>query len=252
MTGFRPVKTKRTSESILEQIKTLIIEGQLAPGDKLLTERELSERLQVSRASVREALSALNLAGILEIRHGEGIYIKRPAANAIIEPLAFILLLEKDKLQNILEVRKALEVEAVGLACERRDEDDLERIAALVRAMEADLPEAREAERLDLELHLALVRAGKNPLITSLMSTMQEIMGQTLRVTRALWLSATAGTARRLFEEHRDIYRAVRERDKERARDIMYKHLWRVEVELARLEKANRGAGGDDGAGAKG
>ncbi|OAT81655.1 FadR/GntR family transcriptional regulator [Desulfotomaculum copahuensis] len=240
MTGFKPVKTKRTSESILEQIKNLIIEGQLVPGDKLLTERELSERLQVSRASVREALSALNLAGILEIRHGEGIYVKRPAANSVIEPLAFILLLEKDKLQNILEVRKALEVEAVGLACERRDEQDLKRIGELVAAMEADLPETRDAERLDLEFHLALAQAGKNPLLIRLMNTMQEIMGQTLRVTRALWMSATAGTARRLFEEHRDIFRAVTGRDKEKARDIMYKHLWKVEVELARLHRMRK------------
>lgn len=247
MTGFKPVKTKRTSESILEQIKNLIIEGQLAPGDKLLTERELSERLQVSRASVREALSALNLAGILEIRHGEGIYVKRPAVNSVIEPLTFILLLEKDKLQNILEVRKALEVEAVGLAAERRDERDLKRVATLVEDMEVDLPETKDAERLDLEFHLALVQAGKNPLLIRLMNTMQEIMGQTLRVTRALWMSATAGTARRLFEEHREIYQAVAGRDKEKARDIMYKHLWKVEVELARLQRVRKEQEAGDG-----
>ncbi|HHW44948.1 FCD domain-containing protein [Desulfofundulus thermobenzoicus] len=236
MTGFKPVKTKRTSESILEQIKQLIIEGQLSPGDKLLTERELSVRLQVSRASVREALSALNLAGILEIRHGEGIYVKRPGPNAVIEPLAFLLLLEKDKLQNILEVRKALEVEAAGLAAERCPADLLQEMKKVVEEMEEDLLSGgARAEELDLRLHLTVAQASRNPLLSRLMNTVQETMNQTLRVTRALWLSATAGTTRRLFEEHREIYLAIADRDKERARDIMYRHLWKVEVELARV-----------------
>ncbi len=235
MTEFRPVKTKRTSESILEQIKKLIIEGQLAPGDKLLTERELSERLQVSRASVREALSALNLAGILEIKHGEGIYIKRPGPDSIIEPLTFILLLEKDKLQNILEVRKALEVEAAGLAAERCPPELLEELKKVVEEMEEDLPAGKKAEQLDLSFHLTLAQASQNPLLSRLMNTVQEIIGQTLKVTRALWLSATSGTTRRLFEEHRDIYLAVAARDRARARELMYRHLWKVEVELARV-----------------
>ncbi|MGO0122622.1 FadR/GntR family transcriptional regulator [Desulfothermobacter acidiphilus] len=231
------MKTRRTSESILEQIKTLILEGQLVPGDKLLTERELSEKLQVSRASVREALSALNLAGILEIKHGEGIYIKRPEANAVIEPLVFILLLEKDKVQNILEVRKALEVEAAGLAAERCSPELLRELEQIIEEMEVILPqgEGEKAAQLDLRFHLTLVRASGNPLIGSLMSTIQEIIGQTLRVTRALWLSATAGTTQRLFEEHREIFLAVAAHDKVRARDLMYQHLWKVEVELTRL-----------------
>ncbi|MBE3587124.1 MAG: FadR family transcriptional regulator [Thermoanaerobacteraceae bacterium] len=242
MTGFKPVKTKRTSESILEQIKQLIIEGQLSPGDKLLTERELSVRLQVSRASVREALSALNLAGILEIRHGEGIYVKRPAPNAVIEPLAFLLLLEKDKLQNILEVRKALEVEAAGLAAERCPADLLQEMKKVVEEMEEDLLSGgARAEELDLRLHLTVAQASRNPLLSRLMNTVQETMNQTLRVTRALWLSATAGTTRRLFEEHREIYLAIAGRDKERARDIMYRHLWKVEVELARVNLTKHG-----------
>ncbi|MGB9825645.1 MAG: FadR/GntR family transcriptional regulator, partial [Desulfofundulus sp.] len=200
MTEFKPIKNKRISESILEQIKKLIIEGQLAPGDKLLTERELSEKLQVSRASVREALSALTLAGILEVKHGEGIYIKRSRPNTVIEPLSFILLLEKDKLQNILEVRKALEVEAAGLAAERCTPGMLQELKTVVEEMEEDLSSGEKAEQLDLRFHLTLAQASQNPLLSRLMNTVQETISQTLRVTRALWLSATSGTTRRLFE----------------------------------------------------
>jgi len=229
---IKPIKNKRTTEIILEQIKSLIIDGQLVPGDKFLTESELTERFQVSRTSVREALAALSLTGILEIRQGEGIFVKSASPNSVIEPLSFILLLEKNQLQNILEVRKALEVEAAGLAAERRDEEDLAHLKSIVEQMEEDLPEAKRSEQLDLDFHLALARASKNPLLNRLMNTVQEIMGQTLQVTRALWMAATAGTTHRLFEEHCDIYGAIKSQDSEKARKLTYEHLQKVELEL--------------------
>lgn len=231
---IKPIKSKRTTEIILEQIKSLIVNGQLTVGDRLLTEHELAERFQVSRTSVREALAALSLTGILEIRQGGGIFVKTSPSNAVIEPLSFILLLEKGKLQNILEVRKALEVEAVGLATERRDEEDLACLKSLIEQMEEDLPEARRSEELDLRFHLTLGKASKNPLLDRLMNTVQEIMGQTLQVTRALWLSATEGTTRRLFEEHRSIYEMIRDQNTDKARELTYEHLRKVEVELGK------------------
>ncbi|WP_425806300.1 FadR/GntR family transcriptional regulator [Desulfitobacterium sp. Sab5] len=234
---LKPIKSKRTTEIILEQIKALIINGELVPGDKLLTENELAESFQVSRTSVREALAALSLTGILEVRQGEGIFVKSASPNSVIEPLSFILLLEKNELQNILEVRKALEVEAAGLASERRDEGDLAQFKRLIEQMEKDLPKAENSEKLDLEFHLTLARASKNPLLNRMMNTVQEIMGQTLRVTRALWIAATAGTAQRLFEEHQEIYEAIASRDSEKARKITYEHLRKVELELVKLAK---------------
>lgn len=232
---LKPVKTKRTSETILEQIKDLLISGQIGPGDKLLTERELAERMRVSRASVREALAALSLSGVIEVRHGEGIYIKRPEENAIIEPLAFLMLLEKDDVQHILEVRKALEVEAAGLAAERAQEEDLSRIKAAIARMEEDLQVGNSGEESDLLFHFAIAEASHNPLLIRLMNTVHETMRQTLKITRQLWLSATQGTAHRLFEEHCQIYEAITNRDKELARTLMYQHLVKVEIELARF-----------------
>lgn len=231
---IKPIKNKRTTEIILEQIKSLIIRGELNPGDRLLTENELAERFQVSRTSVREALAALSLTGILEIRQGGGIFVKANPSNAIIEPLSFILLLEKNKLQNILEVRKALEVEAAGLAALRRKEEDLVILENLVKQMEEDLPDAKMSESLDLKFHLTLARASDNPLLDRMMNTVQEIMGQTLNVTRALWISATEGTTTRLFEEHRSIYEMIREQNEEMARYLTFEHLRKVESELSK------------------
>lgn len=230
---IKPIKSKRTTEIILDQIKSFMIRGHLKPGDKLPTEMELAEKFEVSRTSVREALSALSLTGILEIRQGEGIFVKRSPSNAVIEPLSFILLLEKDQLQNILEVRKALEIEAADLAAQRRDKDDLNSIRAAVEAMEKDLPEAVNSENIDLSFHLALAKASKNPLLDRLMNTVQEIISQTLHVTRALWLNS--GSTQRLYEEHKEIYLAIAAKDQVTARQLMYEHLIKVDRELKRL-----------------
>ncbi|HHV65969.1 MAG TPA: FadR family transcriptional regulator [Peptococcaceae bacterium] len=232
---IKPIKSRRTTEIILEQIKTFIIQGHLNPGDKLPTEMELADKFQVSRTSVREALSALSLTGILEIRQGEGIFVKKSPSNAVIEPLSFIFLLEKNQLQNILEVRKALEIEAADLAAQRRDQEDLEAMLSLIEKMEKDLPEAKNSENIDLSFHLSIAKASKNPLLDRLMNTVQEIISQTLHVTRALWLHS--GSTERLFEEHKEIYLAIAAEDNAKARQLMYEHLVKIEKELKKLRE---------------
>lgn len=86
---FKQVKTKKIYEEVIEQIKKLIIDGKLQPGDKLLSERELAEKLGVSRASVREAFSALEIMGIITIRAGEGSFVRQVSYEGMLEPLSF-------------------------------------------------------------------------------------------------------------------------------------------------------------------
>ena len=237
---LEPVRAKRNFETILEQIKALILSGDLSPGDKLLTERELAQRLEVSRTSVREVLSALNLAGILEIRPGEGIYVKRVAEGSVIEPLSLIMLLERDEVRHLLEVRKALEVEAAGLAAERYTGEDMTKMEAALAAMDDDVRHGNTGERADLQFHLAIACSSHNPLLIRLMSTIHDTMNQTLKTTRQLWMSSTAGTPLRLFEEHKLICGAIRDRVKQKARELMYQHLWKVEIGLERITKARK------------
>lgn len=234
---FMPVRTKRAAETIIEQIKELILTGELQPGDRLLSERELAEKLQVSRASVREALSALNMAGVLEIKHGEGIYLRKAGSGGVIEPLSILMLLERNKIKNILEVRKALEVESAGLAAERHMAVELNGMKKALEEMEEDLITGNSGEEADLRFHFAIAECTGNPLLIRLMSTIHEAMKQTLHATRKLWIDSTSSTTRRLFEEHRDIYGAISSRDKEKARELMYQHLFKVERELERVHK---------------
>ncbi len=237
---LRPIRTKKIYEEIVDQIKALISAGNLKPGDRLPSERDLADLLQVSRTSLREALCALDMAGVIEIKSGEGAYVRMPGSTGVIEPLALVFAMEKYRVREILEVRKALEVESAGLAAERAGEADLEKMDDLIARMEEDLRLGNTGEEADLQLHFTIAEATKNSMLIRLMNTLYDAMNQTLRTTRQLWLSSTAGTPQRLMDEHRDIVLAIKGRNKARARDLMYHHLWKVEQELSRIHEAGQ------------
>lgn len=234
---LQPIKTKRIYETIVEQIKSLIVSGNLSPGDKLLSERELSEKLQVSRTSVREALCALDMAGLIEVRPGEGAFVRQSNPNDIIESLAFAFLLEKEKIRDIIEVRRCLEVESAGLAAERASEADLQKMEEALAQMEADLLTGASGEVADLKFHYSIAEATRNPLLIRMMNTMYDTMNQALHVTRKMWLSSTSGTPQRLYEEHREIYQAVKAGDSLKAREIMTTHLRKILAEMERIHQ---------------
>jgi GntR family transcriptional repressor for pyruvate dehydrogenase complex len=232
---LKPIKTRKIYEQIVDQIKGLISKGNLHPGDKLLSERELTEHLKVSRASVREALRSLEIMGLLEIKPGEGTFIRQVDINTIIEPLALIFLLEQDKARELLEVRKGLEVEAAGLAAERAEKPDLQAAQDALTEMENDIRNNDPGEAADLKFHFAIAEASHNTILIRLMNTVHDSMRQTLRTTRQLWMANTVGTPERLFEEHRAIYLAIQNKDKKVSRQLMYDHLIKVELEIEKF-----------------
>jgi GntR family transcriptional repressor for pyruvate dehydrogenase complex len=137
-----------------------------------------------------------------------------------------------DQVLPILEVRMALEVQSAGLAAARRAPENLAELTRIIAAMEADLPEGLHSEPLDLAFHLELAKATQNQLLDRLMNTVQDTISSTLHTTRALWLSASAGTVSQLFEQHRAIYEAVKTGDQLASRELMYDHLAKVEKRL--------------------
>lgn len=230
---WQPIKTKRIYETIIEQIKNLIASGNLGPGDKLLSERELSEKLRVSRTTVREALCALDMAGLIEVRPGEGAFIRQSNSHDIIESLAFTFLLQKENVRDIMEVRKGLEVEAAGLAAERAVPEDLEKMEEALKQMEEDLRTGAPGDVADLQFHFSIAEASHNPLLIRMMNTIYDTMNQTLLIIRKLWLSSTSGTPQILYEDHQEIYRAIKSGDSNKAKETMAEHLRKV---ITRLE----------------
>ncbi|MBC9785748.1 FadR family transcriptional regulator [Heliobacterium chlorum] len=228
---LRPIRTKKIYEEIVEQIKDLIRSGNLKAGDRLLSERELAEHLKVSRAAVREALSALEAMGMIDIKPGDGAFIRQPSVNGIIEPLAMLLLVEQDLPRQILEVRKIMEVGGAGLAAQRRKESNLQSMQLALQQMEQDIQNSVTGEDADFRFHFAVAEAADNSLLLRLMHTISDTMRQTLRTSR-IQLLATPGVRERLLDEHIKVYRAIENGDAPAAQELMYDHLHRVELSI--------------------
>ncbi|NLI91728.1 MAG: FadR family transcriptional regulator [Peptococcaceae bacterium] len=227
---LKPVKTRRIYEEIVEQIRLLVSEGHVKAGDRLPSERDLAERLQVSRASVREALSALEMMGLLEIRSGEGTYIKQVNIDSVVAPLAWVLSMEKDTVLELLEVRKILETQAAVLAAERAESDELMEMRDALEEMRSDLNTERLGDASDHSFHYAIARGTKNKILLRLMNAISDTMRQTLQASR-IKLFESEGIPERLYREHEDIYLAIEAKSPKEARKLMLSHLEGVEKE---------------------
>ncbi|MGI9951514.1 FadR/GntR family transcriptional regulator [Moorellaceae bacterium AZ2] len=228
---LKPIRTKKIYEEIVRQIKELIGDGNLKPGDRLPSERELAERLGVSRASVREALSALAAMGVISIRPGEGTFVQTVRNGAIVEPLAMALLMDRQAAVELLEAREALESEAAALAARRASAEDIEKLGEIIKEMERELENSLLGEETDVRFHLAIAEAAHNGVLARLMYTVSETMRQVLRDSRRRLYEAP-GNSEKLLEQHKLIYQAIASRNSRAARRAMSQHLHFVVREL--------------------
>ncbi|MDD2421468.1 MAG: FadR/GntR family transcriptional regulator, partial [Heliobacteriaceae bacterium] len=196
----------------------------------LPSERELSGRLGVSRASVREALTALEVMGILDVRPGDGTFVRETNQSSIIEPLAWVLAVERNSIAQLMEVRRILEVAAAGLAAVRATEFQLVNIAEVLQTMQ-EAAGQREPVAYDLKFHFAIAKATQNSVLLRIMNTVADIMHQNFREQRHR-LYSSPGVAVRVIQEHTAILTAIRERDVDRACQAMVEHLNNVEAGL--------------------
>lgn len=230
---LKPIKTKKIYEQIVDQIGLLVAEGQLKPGDRLPSERELVERFQVSRASIREAISALEMMGLIEVRAGEGTYIRQVNIDSVVAPLAWMLFIEKDTDLELYEVRKILEVQAAGIAAERAQEDEIQDMYEALEVMRMDLEIDRLGEEADHHFHFAIARATHNKILIRLMNTISDTMQKTLKSSRGK-LYGDRNTPERLYQEHCSLYEAIKNHNVLKAEQLMLDHLVGVETQLAK------------------
>lgn len=231
--NLKPIKTRKIYEQIVDQVGQLVAEGQLKPGDRLPSERELVERFKVSRASIREAISALEMLGLIEVRSGEGTYIRKVNIESVVTPLAWMMFIETNSDLELYEARKILEVQAAGLAAERANEDEIQDLFEALEIMRIDLENQRLGEDADLQFHYAVARATHNKILIRLMNTLSDTMQKTLKSSRSR-LYEHGGTPEKLYREHRDIYEAIKNHDSKNAQKLMLKHLLGVEQHIAK------------------
>lgn len=231
---FTPIKTKRLYEEIVEQIKRLLTEGKLKPGDKLLAEREMAEQFQVSRASVREAIRTLEMLGIIDIRPGEGTFIRDTETDDIIRPLAMFLAVERSSLLDMFEMRRIFETATAGLAAQRASEEELDQIEAMLENMRERLnvQDPARGEEFDAAFHYAVAEATHNSLLTKLFKTVSEEFAKANSVARRQLYQSGEENAQKIIDQHAEILSGIRSRSPEVASKAMLSHLLFAEGEL--------------------
>ncbi|NUR91315.1 MAG: FadR family transcriptional regulator [Nonomuraea sp.] len=225
-------KETRTSASgeTIEHIKTMIASGDFPAGTKLPTERDLSVRLGVSRNTLREAIRALTLAGILEARQGDGTYVTRLSPAMLLDTFAMLVELSPEAtVLDLLEVRRTLESVAAAQAAARITDRQLGELAACLEEMRHD-PQSGdgsvdEVVRADARFHAIVAEAAGNPVLAALIEALST---RTLRAR--IWRGRVdPGVFDRAIHEHEAIYEALRERDPALAAAVAASHVANVE-----------------------
>jgi GntR family transcriptional repressor for pyruvate dehydrogenase complex len=173
--------------------------------------------------------------GILDIRQGEGTFIKEFHADMLSLPVSTAVLMRKDDLAHLLEIRRILEVGAVAAAASRRNESDLAAMKKALQEMKEAFGNEELGEQADFAFHLAIAEASQNPLLVSLMNSVSGIMVETMRETRRLWLYGEQVTSERLYHDHEGIYEAIEQQDEVLAQKRILEHLEAVEQVLSKF-----------------
>lgn len=232
-------------EAAIEQVRQLIISGELGPGSRLPPENELAERLGASRSSTREAVRALSTARVLDIRRGDGTYVTSLRPQLLLEGIGFAVELMRDgSALELIEVRRLLEPAATALAAERAGPTQLQAIgASLVRMRSAHGNE--QFVRLDAEFHELVNSASGNETLTSMLA------GVSSRSLRArIWRDILeAGASERTLAEHERINAAVQTRDGAAAAAAALLHVRSTESWLRQVLDTDSAAAGQPASG---
>jgi GntR family transcriptional repressor for pyruvate dehydrogenase complex len=206
----------RLYEQVAEQITTWIAENGLQPGDRIPPERELATRLGVSRATLSQALVALEVIGVVAVRHGDGTVVTQPRARKIVEAIRE----HADRLPEVIDTRDALETKIAALAASRRTTEDLARIDSALQAMAADVEAGGRGVEGDERFHGAVTTAAHSLLLARLMDEISEL----IRETRIESLSQPEWP-RASLAGHRAIAEAIRAEDPAAASAAMHAHV---------------------------
>lgn len=232
---FKPIRPKKISEEIVEQIKELITQGELTPGKRIPSERELASFLGVSRPSVREAIMVLEAMGYLESRQGGGTYVRSLAENSLADPLAMLMSTNDPRMMNyLIEVRMGIEAWGAYLAAQRATDSDIATLRELLAVMEQQSSDGGWDADIDAEFHYSLMAATHNTLQMHIMNTIQGLFRRGVEFAHTQ-LYPQEGLIDLLKKQHREIVEAIAEHDPDRARQMMLNHLTLVQKNFAQL-----------------
>ncbi len=211
----------KVQQGIISKLRDYIEYKNLEPGDKLPSERMLSEKFEVSRSNIREAIQKLEFFGILKSRPQSGTFIADIGRVAMSGMLEDILRLEDPSFKSLVETRILLELKTVRLASLRRTEEDLEKMEEALEAYKSKVLNGQEAVEEDLLFHLAIAKASKN----STMNTFMLIITPEIITNFEKYHVCDSNLSMQGIEEHKAIFQAIKDKDSQRAKAKMKEHF---------------------------
>ncbi|SHO48322.1 FadR/GntR family transcriptional regulator [Desulfopila aestuarii] len=224
-TVFKEVRVEKVSDKIVTQLIDLITEGQLAPGEKLPSERRLTELFGVGRSSLREALNTLETLGFIEIKKRKGNYVKSMDSAMPLNPLKKIMQTDQKRIVELYEVRRSIEQSSAREAAERRTDEDLEAILAAIQKF--TLPSGETVFSWDNEIgfHLAIAKASHNFLRLHTLKSIFDFAREFLEPVLHGFI-CNEERINIVLRQHQDIYEVIKAQDAEGARKMMRDHLF--------------------------
>ena len=221
---IRNVRRQRLHEDIVQQFHSLIRDGVLQHGARLPSERSLADQFKVGRSSVREAIRSLELQGLVVTKHGAGTFINTENLESVVALIATTLSSSGETLQEIFEVRHLLEPQIAGVAAEKADPEEIDRMAEILEDQEKQVSCGQTGIDADTAFHFALASATHNSALVKVVSAVEDI----LRLSRDHSLQET-GRPQRSLASHRQILNMVKDGNSEGAKQAMEHHLTSVE-----------------------
>lgn len=229
--GIQPITRRALHEQVAGSLRELILDGKIVRGEALPPERVLAKQFGVSRATVREALRALHLWGLIEVRQGGGTFARVPSIEHITTPLATIIEHNRQLQDELMDARLIVEPAICWLAAQRRTQSDLDTIEAILARQRRRVEQGDVAVEEDSAFHLALAGATHNQVVPRLVATINDLLLESrLRSLR------TPDRPRRSLEGHLRIAAELRAGNAEAARQAMHDHV----AEIATILRAAR------------
>jgi GntR family transcriptional regulator, transcriptional repressor for pyruvate dehydrogenase complex len=220
---FEVVRRPKVYEEVAKQLERLILE-KLKPGDKLPSERELAEMLQVSRSSIRDAIRDLELMGLVEPRQGAGTIVRERSAQPAVNPFSNALKRRRELVSELLDFRKMLEPPLASRAATHASPDEILEMEEILQRQEGRLSRGETAIAEDAEFHYSIALASGNSVVLKVIDILMDL----LRDTRERSLQVP-GRQEKSLAGHRRILRAIKRRDAEAAKSAMRRHIEDVE-----------------------
>lgn len=233
-TLLQPIRAARIYSEIVDRVLSLVKEGRIGVGDRLPSERQLAQQLNVSRSALREAMTALEVLGVVEIRPGVGIFIGSNAStedDGTVVKQVSELITEVGPLE-ILEIRGLFEPGVARLAAVRRSDDDLAAMDASIQQMESELAQGREGWDPDWGFHRAVAAASRNPIAALVLDTLgQRMQSRFWKLMRAHNFESL-DRGQRYARDHRAILEAIRQGSGDAAFRAMHAHVRMIQADL--------------------